>query len=68
MIILGIYLIIGVVIAFIVAKYWKPDVTDPQYTALESPQVQRMFLAAVALVWPVILFGLRVTITKEDAE
>jgi len=65
MTVIGIYLLIGVIAAFLIAKFLKPDVTDPKLAALESPQVQRAFLAVVVLVWPVLLLGVRVKFTKK---
>lgn len=65
MTVVSIYLLIGVVTAFLIAKYLKPDVSDPKFSALESPQVQRAFLAVIVLVWPVLLLGLRLKITRK---
>jgi len=65
MTVISIYLLIGVISAFLIAKFLKPDVTDSKFAALENPQVQRAFLAIVVLVWPVLLIGLRVKVTKK---
>lgn len=66
MIVINVYLLIGVVAAFLIAKFLKPDVSDPKLSMLGSPQVQRVFLVVVALLWPILLLGVCGSFTKKE--
>ncbi|WP_434756478.1 hypothetical protein [Paenibacillus amylolyticus] len=68
MIVISVYLSLGMLIAMAFAKWGVIDPDDEGMRELErSPQMQRMFLIILALLWlPLILIGgIQATITRK---